>query len=378
MENIDQAQLIGKLFEEIEKQSKEMLKPNIIIVGKSGVGKSTLINNVFRGDFAETGVGRPVTQHTQRIEHPEVPVVLYDTKGLELKEEVQQQIRSEIIDIVNESRMGGNDKDYIHAIWYCVSGFSNRIEETEIEMIKELSSSVEVPIIMVITQSVNNKQNKEFISAIRDLNLNVVNIIPIMAEQYEIMPGMTVPAYGLDKLVEVTYKVIPESVQKGFVNAQKVSIAAKEKAARKYANAYVAGAFATGFVPIPMSDAPVLIADQVGMIAHITVIFGISMDKAFLTSIVSALLGTGGATVVGKTVVSNLLKCIPGVGTVVGGLISGSTAAILTAALARAYIKVMVMVSKKMIDKKSVSNEEIFENISEIFKKELKSKSKEV
>ncbi len=356
----------------------DLIKPNIIIVGKSGVGKSTLINNVFRGDFAETGVGRPVTQHTQRIEHPEVPVVLYDTKGLELKEEVQQQIRSEIIDIVNESRMGGNDKDYIHAIWYCVSGFSNRIEETEIEMIKELSSSVEVPIIMVITQSVNNKQNKEFISAIRDLNLNVVNIIPIMAEQYEIMPGMTVPAYGLDKLVEVTYKVIPESVQKGFINAQKANIAAKEKTAKVYANRYVAGAFATGFAPIPMSDTPVLIADQVAMIAHITAIFGIPVDKAFLTSTVSALLGTAGATVVGKTVVSNLLKFVPGIGTLAGGLISGSTAALLTAALARAYIKVMVMVSEKILEGNNVSNEEIYKEISRKFEQELKLHSKEV
>ena len=34
---------------------------NIIVAGKTGVGKSTLINSVFREKLAETGMGKPVT-----------------------------------------------------------------------------------------------------------------------------------------------------------------------------------------------------------------------------------------------------------------------------------------------------------------------------
>ena len=36
---------------------------NIIVAGKTGVGKSTLINGVFRAELAETGIGKPVTEH---------------------------------------------------------------------------------------------------------------------------------------------------------------------------------------------------------------------------------------------------------------------------------------------------------------------------
>ena len=61
------------------------------------------------------------------------------------------------------------------------------------------------------------------------------------------------------------------------------------------------------------------------MLAHITAIFGVSLDKALLTSIVGSIGGSGGAAFLGRYIVSNLLKLIPGVGTVVGGLISGST-----------------------------------------------------
>lgn len=34
---------------------KDMPVANIIVIGKTGVGKSSLINSVFRGDFARTG-----------------------------------------------------------------------------------------------------------------------------------------------------------------------------------------------------------------------------------------------------------------------------------------------------------------------------------
>ena len=37
---------------------------NILIAGRSGVGKSTLINAIFQGNLATTGQGRPVTQDT--------------------------------------------------------------------------------------------------------------------------------------------------------------------------------------------------------------------------------------------------------------------------------------------------------------------------
>ena len=40
---------------------------NIIVVGKTGAGKSTLINSVFREDLATEGMGKPVTSHMSKI-----------------------------------------------------------------------------------------------------------------------------------------------------------------------------------------------------------------------------------------------------------------------------------------------------------------------
>lgn len=84
---------------------------------------------------------------------------------------------------------------------------------------------------------------------------------------------------------------------------------------------------------------------QVTLLAHITAIFGISMDKATIASLVAAIGGTGGATFAGRYIVSNVIKFIPGAGTVVGGLISGTTASIITTALSMSYIEVLAIIA---------------------------------
>ena len=42
----------------IAERIRNLKKLNIIVAGKTGVGKSTLINGVFRETLAETGIGK--------------------------------------------------------------------------------------------------------------------------------------------------------------------------------------------------------------------------------------------------------------------------------------------------------------------------------
>ena len=138
----------------------------------------------------------------------------------------------------------------------------------------------------------------------------------------------------------------------------------------------VAAAFGEGFAPIPFSDAAVLIPTQVAMIASITTIYGMEVNKSLLTGFVSSTIGTAGATVLGKTIVSNLIKLIPGVGTGVGGLISGTTASLLTTALGEAYIIVMEKIYKGELKSEDLYTKYGQATISKIFKEDLKKDSK--
>lgn len=128
----------------------------------------------------------------------------------------------------------------------------------------------------------------------------------------------------------------------------------------------------TGAVPIPFADAPLLIAQQVTMMIAINKIFGFNVEKDALTSLAAAALGVGGATVIGKTVASNLLKCIPGVGSVVGGLISGGTAGVITLALGKAYIGVCKSIKMGNLDQDELTKKAGRDMLKQKFKEQMK------
>lgn len=101
---------------------------------------------------------------------------------------------------------------------------------------------------------------------------------------------------------------------------------------------FVASTGATGAIPIPFADAPLLIAQQVAMMGAINAVFHITVSKDVLKSLAMAAIGVSGTTITGKTVATSLIKLIPGAGTIMGGAAAAGTAAALTLALGKAYI----------------------------------------
>lgn len=88
-------------------------------------------------------------------------------------------------------------------------------------------------------------------------------------------------------------------------------------------------ATAAGAIPIPMSDAVPITAAQISMIVALGKIFDITLSEAAAKSI----MGVGLTQQAGRAVASNILKAIPGVGIVMGGIVGASTAATLTEVL---------------------------------------------
>ena len=374
---------IDDIFKNLQKACNNMKKANIIVVGKTGVGKSTLINSIFREDIAETGIGKPITQHLQKIIKEGVPVTLYDTKGLELNSKVQDEIKKEILNEIekcNQLCIDNDDKnELIHVCWYCLDSSSGRCEDTDIEWISDISKKI--PVIIVITKAFPKNVAKSFKKQIENLNLNCKAIVPVLAQPYEDIDEddedsevIIINSYGLEKLVDITNEVLPEGVREAFTNAQKVSIDKKVSQARKWLIGYVAETAVVGMSPIPFSDAPILAASQLSMLIHLTTIFGVHLDKTFLVSIVSAAGGITGTTFAGKTLVSNLAKLIPGIGTIAGGAISASVAGIMTTTLGYAYISVMKFMLEQEAKGCSVSNDEIAQKMKEELKKEMTKK----
>lgn len=371
---MDVIHIVQDILQKTEEEVKSMAPVNILVAGKTGVGKSTLINAVFRENLAQTGIGKPVTKHLERITKEAIPLVLFDTKGFELNEQVQKEVRKEVLEEIQRARATGDRSKEIHAVWYCISAASHRLESFEEGFLRELSEKL--PVILVLTQSILEEETSMLMDYICSLKLKLEQVIPVVAKPYRI-GSQELPVTGLKALVHETLRLLPEEVEPAFINAQKVDVMKKAELARKWSRGFITETFMVGFTPIPFADAPILASSQVAMIAKITSIFGVSMNKALVTSIVSSVTGVSGAVYTGRALVSNLLKMIPGAGTVVGGIISGSTAALITTALAYAYINLMVLVATAEYKNATMKQSEIIDFMQKELKKQMKIIKKE-
>ena len=374
---MDTDKIAQEAINAIADKIKNLKTLNIIVAGKTGVGKSTLINSVFREKLAETGMGKPVTDHMRKISKKGVPLSIYDTRGFELGKEVQAEVKKEVVDTISKGLATQDINKAIHCIWYCINTASNRIEPEEIEWLKELSKDnqiTQVPIIVVLTQSFSKKNAAAMRQMLLDENLDVIQVIPVLAEDYEIEDLGIAKAYGLDVLIKVMGEALPDELMDTLQNVQIVALDEKKRHAQAAVATAALAAAGEGAAPIPFSDCALLVPTQLTMIASITVTFGFDVNKSIITALLSSTIGAGGATVLGKTVVSNLLKFIPGAGTVAGGAISAGTAGVITAALGEAYIGIMELVFKGDMSLDDLGTKKGKETMSTLFKEQLKVK----
>ena len=343
---IDKKDDNGIAYEQFLKISKEVMKKlpkvNIVITGKTGVGKSTLINACFRKKLAETGSGRPVTRESQWLsdDASDFPLRIYDTVGLELSEKRQQSVAEKIKTMIQIRRGAGDRDKLIHCVWYCVAAPSDRFEPMEEDFIRDLAEKENVPVILVLTKAYRKKHAQSFLQKLLEdyPNLPVKAACVVLAQDEE---ELSAPAYGLDTLVEKTAECLPEELRYSWCNAQTTSLKMKKEQALKIVKQAVAAAGTIGANPVPMSDAVILVPNQIIMLLRITNVFGFPVTKQWILNVVGSLMGTSGTTLVGRMVVANLLKFLPGGGSVTGGVINSITAGILTFALGNAYIRWM-------------------------------------
>ena len=102
MTGIDVDKIAQEAVNVIAEKIKNLNTLNIIVAGKTGVGKSTLINSVFKEKLADTGMGKPVTTHMRKINKKGIPLSIYDTRGFELGKEVQAEVKQEVLDTINK------------------------------------------------------------------------------------------------------------------------------------------------------------------------------------------------------------------------------------------------------------------------------------
>ena len=356
---------------EYDQQSAAIGRFNLAIFGKTGVGKSTLINAIFGEEVARTGIGEPVTRgshlYLDRIGH----LGIVDTQGLEVGKD-NREILSELGKAMREMRRRPLSEQ-IHLAWYCVRGLDRRFEEAEADFVRRLDE-IGLPVVLVLTQ-VPMRDGRYHPDAVELARKIEQYRLPLAGGQpYFVFAKADAfadqRAHGLQNVLDATFRVAPEGVHGALVAAQTIDAARKAKEAQGYIGAAVTAAAGAAFIPIPFSDAAALVPIQLGMMAKIAQLYSIKVDRAALMAIAS----TTAATQAGRATFGGLLKMLPGAGTVAGGMMSAGVATSFTYAMGQAWLAVCQRVARGSFGglTQALDNEAVREAFVEEFKARLK------
>ena len=133
------------------------LETNVLIIGKSGSGKSSLLNYLFGCKMQETGAGRPVTpKELFEFEYDyddEFKIHIYDTWGLE--PDRAEEWKSLIMGKVQECD-AKEISQWFNTIIFCLNGNSQLVEEFELAYMRELINEKN-NIVVAITHCYENE-----------------------------------------------------------------------------------------------------------------------------------------------------------------------------------------------------------------------------
>ena len=227
----------------IRKLKRKIIKKfNILLLGNTNVGKSTLINEFLKlplNERAKESTGGPTKTSdftSYNGNYNEVNYSLYDTNGITNKGE--NSIENKIKNTEEEIKKRIKNKDpneLFHCIWYCFQG--SNIQPSDGDFIKKLITiynKYSIPIIFVHTQTYSISQSKTCKKGIKkylgeiyknesDIKSHLNNYINILAREDSKIEddeeedednkikdciNNNIKSFGLDKLENISRKEI--------------------------------------------------------------------------------------------------------------------------------------------------------------------------
>ncbi|GAA8915301.1 hypothetical protein HpEKA44_06570 [Helicobacter pylori] len=139
---------MSKILEHIKKEKPKM---NVLLMGATGVGKSSLINALFGKEIAKAGVGKPITQHLEKYIDEQKGLILWDTQGIEAADyhDTMQSIKKEMEDSFKTLDEKEAEEKIIHMAYLCILESYPRVEEELLSFAKDWN----IPTIVVFTHT---------------------------------------------------------------------------------------------------------------------------------------------------------------------------------------------------------------------------------
>ena len=174
-----------------------------------------------------------MTQEIRKIEKQDYPLAIYDTPGFELSKSQQDNVKDEILAIIHKGAAARDINEAINCIWYCINVGANRtFDLSEIEWLRNFTKEnkvTQVPIIIILTQACPKKKAAEMKVLVEKENLDIIKVVPLLAQDMDFDDEYVAKAYGLDKLIDIMSEALPVELMYTLQNVQKASLESKKK-----------------------------------------------------------------------------------------------------------------------------------------------------
>lgn len=330
---------------------------DFIVMGKTGSGKSTLINAVLEENLAPTGTGQAITKKNEVFSKKMMlpigdtkdgqygmigcQINMYDTVGLEIDNTITNQTLEEIKKHIEETKAKMANDD-IHLVWFCVNNRSSRFEPYELDLIRKLSIDHEIPFVIVLTQCFSDEEG-ELEEQIRK-NLPEVSRHRVLAKDYSTRGGI-IASYGLQDLIRVSindYKSLKVNIIEKKIDSldknREEQIKNIEVRGNRVISDYNSKATKIGF--IPSGCIPIVHGMCIKMIADLNNVAGFKSGKSFADEVFAdAILG----------LIATPFMAVP--------LLSAAVASAYVQTVGESYLKALISVIHLSSDRELSDNE---------------------
>lgn len=217
-----EANKINKINNVVENTAKEKIMSNndeltlnLLILGKTGTGKSSLVNALVGEEVAKVGDAEPETEdiYPYSAEIYGKKIIIHDSWGMEVgKEDIWDDIINKKL---KEKGIDKDIKDWFHSVTYCIQAGGNRIEDFDAKIItKFIKDKYNVIVALTKAEQMGKEDREKFTEKIKerikkeiekedaknDININDIIVVSVSASPKKLDYMTEAPKpYGLEE-----------------------------------------------------------------------------------------------------------------------------------------------------------------------------------
>jgi predicted GTPase/uncharacterized protein (DUF697 family) len=334
---------------------RDISKAKVLVFGRRGAGKSSLANRLLNHRGREVTTGEPCQEPFMKCSVPDIPVQFYDGPGLEARNwaEALKQLDAE----VRKANKSLEERDHYAVVLMAVNSRTQRFLQEDIYLAKKVVEEWKVPLAIVLTNferapaEYEKEPDDDLVVSIKK---NFEKEAPMFSKVRYFSVNSTMeedsdkPVAGFVRLARELKELVDEGREESRMRVQRLTRAKiwqleTDKIVREASSK--TGGLSGGLFFLPLSSTVANAVVPKTMVRDLLELFEVEGNHKELAELFIEKLRNGWRTA--GLVAADVLKVIPVVGWLAGGLGAGLGCHFQTKDLGEAVTKILTKLAKE-------------------------------